>query len=210
MADELEFAKDEDLERAKALWKENGTSITVGVVLGLSAIVGYNGWEWWIKKQGEEASTLYENLQELSLGDTSAASVVDDLQNDYGSTPYATLAALTMAKHHVENKDLNAAKTQLQWILDNGKDTGMQHIARLRLAMVMLADNDAPGVLALLSNPDGNEFSSRYYELIGDANVANGDVSAAKTAYEKSQELSDGRSVSSNLLQLKLDNLGTF
>ena len=42
---DIQYAKDEDLERAKALWKENGRSIVAGVVIGLSAIAGYNFWQ---------------------------------------------------------------------------------------------------------------------------------------------------------------------
>ena len=211
MADELEpqFAKDEDLERAKALWKENGRSITFGVLLGLSAIAGYNGWEWWQKKQGEEASTLYHNMLALDLAEESATGLVSDLQKDYGATPYASLAAFALAKHHVQQGELEAAKSELQWVLDNSKDEGTKHVARLRLGAVMLGLNDADGVIAVASGHLKSEFASRYLEILGDAQVIKGDLEAARQSYEDARQALDGGAID-NLIKLKLDNLGNF
>ena len=135
MAEELEpqMARDEDLERAKAFWKENGRSIIVGIVLGVGGIGGYNGWQWWQKQQGEGGSMLYENLLRQDVTYDAAKGLVADLRADYGRTPYPAMAGLAMAKRAVEQDDLGEARAQLQWVVDNAADEGMTHIARLRL-----------------------------------------------------------------------------
>jgi predicted negative regulator of RcsB-dependent stress response len=210
MAEELEpqFAEDEDLERARAFWKENGRSIIVGVGLGLAAIAGYNGWQSWQKNQGESASILFENLQDSSISDKSAAKLTGDLMQDYGNSPYAVHAALLMAGRSVEAGDSTRSRSHLQWVLDNSKDDGMKHIARIRLAMVLLSEQDADGVLGLVQGVDGGEFSARYDEISGDAYAQKGDLDAARRAYAKSQQALPPGASNSALLKLKLDNLG--
>ncbi|MGI9318707.1 MAG: YfgM family protein [bacterium] len=211
---EPQFAEDEDLERAKKFWKENGRSITAGVVLGLGAIVGYNGWQSWQKSQGENASTLFENLSDPSVTDQAAAGLADDLKQDYGGTPYAAHGAFLMAKREVEAGDLEKAVAQLNWVLENSKDDGTLHLARIRLGMLLLAQGNGSGVVELLKDVDGGasggEFSSRYFELAGDAYALEEDLDAAKKAYQDSQESQPAGSATGALIKLKIENLGKF
>ena len=157
---------------------------------------------------------MYENMQDSSITYEAAASIVEDLKSDYGTTPYAATASLLMAKKAVENGALSEAASQLQWVLSNTEDTGLQHIARIRLAMVRLAEGDADATLRLVKDfaREGGEpeFVSRYYEIQGDALAENGDVDAARESYTQAQALLPGGASNSSLLKLKLDNLGNF
>jgi predicted negative regulator of RcsB-dependent stress response len=209
---EPQFAEDEDLERAKKFWKENGRSITAGVVLGLGAIVGYNGWQSWQQSQGENASTLFGNMTDPSVTHEAAAGLAEDLKQDYGGSPYASHGAFLMAKREVEAGQLEGASAQLNWVLENAKEEGVRHLARIRLSMLLLAQEDARGVLELLKDVDGGntggEFAARYYEIAGDAHAQLGDLDAAKGAYESSQALQLAGSSTAELLKLKIENLG--
>ena len=42
---EPHLAEDEELQKLKTWWKSNGTSIIVGIALGIGAIAGVNGWQ---------------------------------------------------------------------------------------------------------------------------------------------------------------------
>jgi len=207
-----QFAEDEDLERAKAFWSENGRSIIAGIVLGVGAIGGYNGWQYWQKDQGENASTLYENMQESSVKFDAAKGLADDLANDYGKSPYAVHAAWHIAKRAVEEQDYDEAISRLSWAVDNANEVGLKQISNVRLAMAYLAKGDAEAVLSTAAeskeNEEGGEqFISRYAELRGDAYVLKGEIESARESYELSlQNLTPGSSYS-GLLQLKLDNL---
>ena len=210
MAEELEpqLARDEDLERAKAFWKENGRSIIVGVVLGVAGIGGYNGWQWWQKEQGEGGSMLYENLLRDDVSYDAAKGLTNDLRADYSRTPYPAMAGLAMAKRAVEQGDNAEARSQLQWVVDNAGDEAMSHIARLRLAMILLSEGKSSGVLSLLDGIDSPQFGGRYAELRGDAHVAAGNKDAARVAYNDSMERLAAGASNRALLKLKLDNLG--
>ena len=56
----IEIPEDEDVARAKAWWKENGSSIIGGVVIGTALVVGYNFWNQFKDTKAEQASVLYQ------------------------------------------------------------------------------------------------------------------------------------------------------
>lgn len=214
MAEEpnLQMAEDEDLERAKAFWKENGKSIVAGVVLGVGAIGGWNGWQYWQKTEGENASTLYQNLSSADIEPEAAKSLADELMADYSGTPYASNGALMAAKQAVENGDYAEARRYLEWVVENAGNEALQHVARLRLAQVALGEGQPDRALTVIGAAGGaaNEgpFAARYQELTGDAEALAGNNEAAEKAWTTSLELLDVGSQASRLVQLKLDNLG--
>ncbi len=231
-----QFAENAELERAKAWWKKNGRAIVVGVGLGLGSVAGYNYWQSYQQTQAENASLLFGKLQDAvaaaaidaetktepsndtdtenqnHLADPIAAPIrtlAEDLMSDYRTTPYATNAALLLAKAAVESDALAQAAQALQWILDNSDDNGMQHIARLRLASVLLAQEQSQAALALLTVEDQGGFSARYHELTGDAHLQAGDIDSARSAYQRGLDRLPPTSDEHALLKLKRDNLGS-
>ncbi len=212
MAEEkdLQFAEDDDLARARRFWNTNGKSILAGVIVGLGGIVGFNFWDGYQQTQGENASVLYE---QINSGDENINIdvVVDELKSNYKTTTYAALAAFEMAKIAVQENMLDEAVLELEWVLENSKDDGFLHLARIRLATVLLAQENFDHVLGLLNNVDKGDFAYRYDELIGDAyslRGQDGDQAKAKTAYATSLENIPGESGYARIIQLKLDNVG--
>ena len=55
---DIELAEDEDLARAKAWWKENGSSIIGGVLIGTVVVFGYKYWQIY---QGKTMRTKLPN-----------------------------------------------------------------------------------------------------------------------------------------------------
>lgn len=209
------FIEDDDAARAKAFWNENGKSIVVGVIIGLGGIVGFNYWKSYQQTEGENASILFDQLKSGQT-DIDMDSVADELKEKYSSTAYADLAAFSMAKQFVEKNDLESAAHELNWVMDNSKDSGFQHIARLRLASVMLAQETPDKALEILATPDKGGFESRYHELTGDGYVQRGqggenqggDSERARIEYQKSLETLPDGSPHAGLIQLKLNNVG--
>lgn len=134
--------------------------------------------------------------------------IAEELMSAYSATPYAAHAAFALAKFAVEDGDLAAAARALRWALDNGKDDTLLHIARLRLASVLLSQDEADEALALLNGANPEGFVARYDELIGDAYLHKGDVANAREAYQRSLEKLPSGADEHALLKLKLDNLG--
>jgi len=155
----------------------------------------------------DEPAEPEESETAAAIRDTAA-----ELMADYAATPYAVHAAFALAKLSVERGELAPAAQSLQWILDHtgGDDAVLRHIARLRLASVLLAQNEAARAIELLRRPvDATTgFTARYDELRGDAHLQSGDSDAARDAYRRGLDALSADSIGHFLLKLKLDNLG--
>ncbi len=249
MADEpkLQIARDPELERARAWWQEHGRPIVAGVVIGLSAVGGFNYWQYYKETRAESASVLFERLRGVIETEAEAEaeakadaeadadatevetetetepepetqttpsieSIAEELMTDYAATPYAVHGAFALAKSAVDDGDLERAAGALEWILDHGTTggDGLRHIARLRLAAVLLGQGqaDADAVLALLEVADTAGFAARYHELSGDAHLQKGDLAGARSAYQRSMAALAPNAAERALLKLKLDNVG--
>ena len=147
--------------------------------------------------------------------ETSAAirRLAGDLMADYRATPYAVHGAFALAKFAVDHGDIEGAAEALRWALDNGDDDSLRHIARLRLAMVLLAGGQADEVITLVTVVETAGFTARYQELEGDAHLQKGDADAARSAYRRSlaalpQAALPQAAQERALVKLKLDQLG--
>ena len=198
------YSDDEQAERLKEWWKKNGTSIVVGGVLGISAIIGVNLWRDYVKTQAENASELFTQLL-VSQGEPSQQ-LGEELISDYEQTPYAALAALYMARTYYQDGDTENAETMLKWAMDNGKQTAIRHAARLRLARVYLEKGAVDDVERLIETDQYDGFESEYKELLGDLAMLKGDAEGARSAYEDALSKLSRGSRFSELLALKLDN----
>ena len=201
---------DEQVEDLKRWWKKYGGPLVGGLIIGLTLVFGSRAWLDYQETQRISASAEYEQLQnELAAGNVDAAVRRGGyLMDSYKRTPYAVLAALALAKMHVERDELPAARERLQWALDRAREPELVHVARLRLARVMAAEGQTRQAIALLEGVDAGAFSASYEELKGDLYADSGDVARARTAYRKALEgLEFG--AGAELVQMKLDDLGT-
>ena len=142
-----------------------------------------------------------------------ALTVGDELKENYGSSVYAAMGALSLAKIFVEEGKYDIAGEQLQWVLDNSQEPGLQHIARLRMASLLLAQEKYEEVLGMVTAVESSAFSARYNELAGDAYASRnqaGDLEKAREHYESSLEELPENSGNGIILQLKIDNLGVL
>ena len=197
---------EERLELIKKWWRENGGSIVTGVVLGLAVLFGSKAWFSYQDTQAQTASNLFTVVMSaLERGDAMAVTEKTSmLATEYGDTPYASLAALALARIKIIDGDLNAAQAQLHWVLDNSKSDILQDTARLRLARVLIAMEDLEGADALLKQPvKGNAFDPLYTEVRGDVNIARGDIVAANQAYQQALAATATEAPGRYLLELK-------
>ncbi len=200
------IAEDEDLVRAKAWWKENGSSIIGGVLIGTVMVVGYNFWQSYQEKHASEVAALYADYN--SSPDDSAA--LDALLEVDDKAAYTQLARLTAAKVAMEADDLELSESLLQGILSSQSDDSLRSVAVLRLANVYLANDKPDAALDLLdaqSSAGLPLFQARVQELRGDTYLLKGDVEKAASFYESSIASMQLLGQPYVLIQLKLDNL---
>ena len=200
--------EEEQIESLKKWWKENGTAVVVGLVLGFGALIGGNYWMQHNVTQSQNASLEFSQLQDDLQQSRSDAVITrgDHIINNFSDTPYAVLSAFAIVKLKVDEGDLLSARARLQWVLDNSKQPEFIHMARIRMASVMLAEGNADGALSLIATVETGEYLPLYEELKGDIYVSLSQVGQARSAYERALKANDKGD--NSILQMKLDDLG--
>ncbi len=177
----------EQVEALKRWWEENGRSVIAGVIIGLGALFGWRGWITYQDNRAEAASVHYAELR--AAAERKDAQAIEEsariLQDSYASTPYATLAALELAKLEAQAGDLKAAAEQLRWAIDNSSQEVVRTLANIRLARVLTAQGKHDEALAILSGEYAAAYTSLIEEIRGDALAAKGQIDEARQAYDR-------------------------
>jgi len=186
MADDIFLSPEEQDERAKQWLKDNGPAIAIGIALGIGAIIGFNKYKDGIQQNAEQASALFSTALDQVNESESAdiAAQVTKLKEEHTGSSYASKASLIKATQ-LAKTNLDAAYTELQWVVDNAPEKGLKHTAIIRQA---------------------NE--SHYNEILGDIEVKAGNLLVARTYYEAASDaLTDADFAYKQVLGLKLDRL---
>jgi predicted negative regulator of RcsB-dependent stress response len=200
--------EEQQVEALKEWWKENGTPLIVGAVLGLA---GFGGWKYWQQQQVAYqvgASDLYSQVTEAlkTEAKTGLAESAQAVKTQFPDSSYAVLSALHLAKIAVDETDLDNAAAELSWVVTNHSDNEMAAVAKIRLARILIQQQKADEALTLVSM----DQESGYYALAslvkGDALMALDKKADALVAYQAaSSDLSIAARHPS--LQLKIDEL---
>jgi predicted negative regulator of RcsB-dependent stress response len=177
--------EDEQVQALKDWWKENGRAVIAGLVIGIAVIAGYRYWQTYQKTQSRQASLLYAEViaKATASQPEQAFNAGRKIIDNYGRTPYATLTAFTLARLAVDKSDYETARVQLRWALDNTRDDGFRHVARLRLARVLAAQAKPQQALELLQGQAAPGFDSLYQETRGDILAQQDKANAAAEQY---------------------------
>src|SRR5260221_3851845 len=156
-----DLEEQEQLAALKAWWKENGGAILLGATLVLAAIAAWNGWMWYERSQSAQAAVLSDTLQKAARANDLKATreTAGAILESYPRSAYAPLAALLSAKVHFQAGDLKTARAQLQWVIERSGSDEIRAIATLRLASVLLDDNEPDFAL---KNLESQPFAGIY------------------------------------------------
>lgn len=221
----INATEEETIESLKKWWEENGKQLVLLVIVGLAA---FTAWLLWTNSRNadiDSASDMYEEILSIALSDTGEPGLLlseedssqiiqlsEKLRFGHSASMYAKLGSLFAAQQLVQRKDLDAAESALQWILDNEQggvfsdaDEGLMLTANFRLGRVFLAKGDTERALALVNSVDPKAFEAAYAELRGDIYIAMGRAVDAREAYVAAQEAGSN----SDVLRMKLDDLPT-
>lgn len=201
--------EEQQIEAFKKWWKENGSSIITGLLLGLAILFGARSWFAYQERTAENASDIYTSLMSaLNSGDNLAVTQkAGMLIADFSGTPYASLAAMAVARIKLEEDELEAARAQLQWALDNAGSDVIRETARLRLVRVLIAEGKYADAEAMINQAEASEaFEPLYRELRGDIHFARGDTASARAEYEHALAAMTPDMPERQLVQLKYDN----
>jgi predicted negative regulator of RcsB-dependent stress response len=189
------YNEQEQWERVKRWLRENGPWLIAGVVIGLGALAGWRWYESYVERRHVEASVAYsEILQTLERGDRVAAlKAIDELRAEYGSSAYADQGDLLGARIHVDTNELGKAAERLTRVMTDADDPQLQLLARIRLARVQIAQNNAEAALKTLDGATAGGFAARFDEVRGDALLAKGDRAGALAVWRKAEAAAGDR-----------------
>ncbi|GHC16328.1 YfgM family protein [Aidingimonas halophila] len=207
--------EEEQLEAIKRWFKQNGLSLAAGVVIAIAGVLGWNAWQDYQAGQAEAASMRYQQLLDLAGRDaldeanlTRALGLVDEINEEHGDTLYADLALLLEAKLSVRHDDLAGARIALADVVDTSDQDYIRDLARLRLARLLIAEDEPDSALAQLEGDIADSLSPQRADIRGDAYMALDQVDDARESWREALELSDTHDQPLYGVQLKLDNLG--
>jgi len=205
--DEL-LSEKEQIEKIQSWWSEYGLYVIGGIVLGAAILFGINYYQAQKVDAEIAASVLYDEITEQVVnGDIEAAEVsAARLDGDYGNSAYAAQSKLAMARLYMDkNRDQDAVQALNELLSMNGSEH-LKHVARVRLAKILLYQGKPEDVLSLLEGQGNAAFAARYAEELGDAYVALGQYDEARASYQAA--LGEAQpTVDQGLIQLKLMDL---
>jgi predicted negative regulator of RcsB-dependent stress response len=210
MAKHLDLEEQEQLDQLKHFWAKYGNLISWVLIVVLGGFAAYNGWNWWQRSQGAKAAVLYEEIDRAVQAKDLARveRVLGDLRSDFGGTTFAAQAGLLAGKAQFEAGQLDAARSALQAVLKDGKDAGLQAVARLRLASVELQAEKPEAALEVLQASVPPAFEPLLADRRGDVLLAQGKTEEAKAQYQAAWKGLDPRHELRRLVQVKLASLG--
>ncbi len=208
---DVHASEQEQVEALKKWWKENGSSVITGLLLGVSILVGGKAWFSYQETQALNASNIYAQMMAASnRNDTEMVRThANELISNYTSSAYASLSSLLLARLAVQDGELAAARSQLQWTLDHANSAEVKHTARMRLVRVLIAQQEyaaASQLLASVKDQGANRYL--YTELEGDLALAEDRPARAAKAYKQALDQMPAQAPNRAFLTAKYENLG--
>ncbi|MEW8554790.1 MAG: tetratricopeptide repeat protein [Candidatus Thiodiazotropha sp.] len=197
--------EEEQVEAIKRWWKENGTSVIAGLVIGLGGVFGWQAWGNYKDRIGAEAALAFNQLvAAVDRGDSASAVKQAELMRDnYDNSSYAVFAAMAEARVKLEAGDAATAISRLEWAVQHADNPALKQLVQLNLARIKFNEGDLDGAEKLVGSEAGG-FAGEFAVVRGDIALARGDRAAAAAAYTRAMTLQVSNR---DLLQMKLDDL---
>jgi predicted negative regulator of RcsB-dependent stress response len=196
--------EEEQVEALKRWWKENGTSVIAGLVIGLGGVFGWQAWGNYKDRIGAEAAMAFNQLVgAVERGDQASAAKQAELMRSNYDNSYGVFAAMAEARVKLDEGDTTSAISHLEWASQNADNPALKQLVQLNLARILLNEGELEAAEKLVTSEQGG-FAGEFAVIRGDIAFARGDKAAAAAAYTQAMTLEVSNR---NLLQMKLDDL---
>jgi predicted negative regulator of RcsB-dependent stress response len=207
--DSIYLTEEEQLKKIREWITQYGPTILLSIALAFAISFGWRYWRGHEEQLYHQASTGYEEMvmNVIHEDHEKAKLQADYIKSKFPNTPYAMMAAFTLARLAVNANQLGEAEKQLRWIIDNTQSESLKQIASIRAARVLNAENKPKDALALLDNIKKAPYLASALMVKGDAWAALGDRLAAKNAYQQALDTIPDADSIRPLIQMRLGEL---
>ncbi|OJA00820.1 hypothetical protein BEV13_02265 [Rickettsiella grylli] len=198
----------EQAERVKKWFRDYGGGIVLGIIFAIFVSLGWNYWHQSRENNLSIASMQYEHLVVAIISNENITTLkkrAEEIIKNDASTPYASLAALQLAKIAVNQNNLVLAANRLTWVVDHGHDQALRSIARMRLVRVLLAQNRPREALKRVSKNEDKAYAPIFLEEKGDIFKDLGYNRKALLTYLAAKQAFGN--IKQPLLEMKINNL---
>ncbi|MCW5652170.1 tetratricopeptide repeat protein [Hydrogenophaga sp.] len=210
MAKHLDLEEQEQLDQIKHFWNRYGNLISWVLIVVLGGFAAWNGWNWWQRNQAVKAAALYDEIERavIAKDQPRIERALADMQSGFGSTLYASQAALLAGKSLFEAGQADKARAALSWAVEKSSDPSYQAVARLRLAGLDIEAQAFDQALKTLEAPVPKSFEPLVADRRGDVYLAQGKADEARTQYQTAWRTLSDRAEYRRLVEVKLAALG--
>lgn len=210
MANHFDLEEQEQLDQIKHFWNTWGTLISGVLIVVFGAIAAWNGYQYWQNRQASQAAALSDAMDSAvaSADPARIEQVFGDLKSRYAGTAQTGQAGLLAAKALFDAGKLDAAKSVLQWLVQNASDDGYKALARLRLAGVLIDEKAYDEAMKQLSGSVPADFEAAFADRKGDVLALQGKKAEAVAEYQAAYKGFDERVDYRRLVEVKLNALG--
>jgi predicted negative regulator of RcsB-dependent stress response len=197
--------EEEQVEAIKRWWKENGTSVIAGLVIGLGGVFGWQAWGNYKDRIGAEAALAFNQLvAAVDQGDKDSAAKQAELMRSNFDNSYGVFAAMAEARVKLDGGDVASAISRLEWASQKVQNPSLKQLVQLNLARLLVNQGELDAAEKLVASGQGG-FAGEFAVIRGDIAFARGDKAVAAAAYTQAMALDVSNR---DLLQMKLDDLG--
>lgn len=202
---ETDHEQGEAIKKWLAQW---GIYVLLAIVALGGLLLGSNLYRESVEAQRQAASDAFvavvEQVSAEQINLTVAQEAIDALQAEYPDTTYAFLAQLFEARFAMDEGQSEEAERILSQALAAAPNDELADVVEVRLARVQYHRGNYEAALASLADVPSQTAVAQ--ELIGDIQLAQGNIAAAVDAYQAVLDLGNDLP-RSQIVQLKLNNL---
>ncbi len=205
----LSMEEQEKVDALKSWWKAYGVYVWI---VGLVIVFGGGGGAFWHHYQGKHALRAAQKFSDLQAviearNLEASQSALDDISQGFAQTIYADLAGLKVSRLAYEEGNVDVAVKNLRRIFSDGLSLDTKALAGLRLAAILIDQNEADEALNILNELKGGAYSMLVSDLQADALFTKGELKEAISSLDIALEKTENSSAWRSIIEMKRDSL---
>ena len=210
MSQQLDLQEQEQIDALKAFWKQYGNLLTWVLIAVLGAYAAWNGWNFYQRRQAEQAAAMYDELERAAQASDpdKVGRVFSDLRERHAKAAISLQGGLVAGKLWAEKGQVELAKQAYSWVTEHAADEDVQALSRLRWAGVLLDERKAEESLKILDPIKSTSMGALVADRRGDAWSLLGKKKEAVEAYRNAWQAMPESLDYRRLVEAKLVALG--